>query len=208
MFKTIKKEWNELKNNQSHLEYVPENSFDPEYNFKELLKLSQRTSSRFKLSGNHNKFKIQTDSNNIFLGISICIILVFPSLLLLQNLDNIICWIIEFVTLLSIFFFFKFYATTNDIEIDSTKKNITIKSNNLIGKFIIPPVTIPFNDFIELTNKPKSISGLGLPSHHFNIFISYNDKTIPLIELPNGPFYIVNPNVFMICLTRLIKNQN
>jgi hypothetical protein len=138
--------------------------------------------------------------------ILLIVILFFPTVLLYQNFTDPIYWFVELALLTLIFLFLRYYPSTNNTEVNSNEKTIKINSNNLIGKSIIPTLDISFNNFKEFTFKAKSIKGKGMTNHFNRIYISYDDQTRPLIDLPNGPFYYVNHRTFMNCLTKIIKN--
>lgn len=206
MIKQIKKELDELENHQEHMDFVPKDSLNLKDNFNELVKLTTRTNARFKVNGDYRSFVIQSKSDNIIIGISLIVILFFPTVLLYQNFNAPIYWFVEFALLTVIFLFLRYYPSTNNIEVNSYEKTIKINSNNLIGKYIIPTIDISFNSFTEFTFKAKSIKGKGMTNHFNRIYISYDDQTRPLIDLPNGPFYYVNHRTFIDCLTKIIKN--
>lgn len=206
MMKQIKKELDELKNHQEHMDFVPKYSLNHKDNFDELVKLATRNNARFKVNGDCKNFVIQSKSDNIIIFISIVVILFFPTVLLYQNFNDPIYWFVELSLLTVIFLFFRYYPSTNNIEVNSYEKNIKINSNNLFGKYIIPTIEISFKHFKEFTFKAKSIKGNGMTNHFNRIFILYNDQTKQLIDLPNGPFYYVNHRTFMDCLTKIIKN--
>jgi hypothetical protein len=206
MIKQIKKELDEIKNHQEHMDFVPENLSNPKENFDEIVKLTTRTNSRFKVNGDYKKFVIQSKSDNIMFGVLIIVFLFFPTVLLYQNFTDPIYWLVEFAVVGVILLFLRYYPSTNNIEINSNDKTIKINSNNLIGKYIIPKIDIPFNDFTEFSFKAKSIKGGGMTNHFNRIYICYSGHTRSLIDLPDGPFYNVNHRVFMDCLTRIIKN--
>jgi len=206
MIKQIKKELDELENHQEHMDFVPKDSLNLKDNFNELVKLTTRTNARFKVNGDYRSFVIQSKSDNIIIGISLIVILFFPTVLLYQNFNAPIYWFVEFALLTVIFLFLRYYPSTNNIEVNSYEKTIKINSNNLIGKYIIPTIDISFNSFTEFTFKAKSIKEKGMTNHFNRIYISYDDQTRPLIDLPNGPFYYVNHRTFIDCLTKIIKN--
>lgn len=203
MLKRLKKEWRELKDNDRHQAEVSQISNVPSENFNELTKLGDRTNPRFKLSGNHQLFMIKGQSDNIMLIICVAIILIFPSTLLYHNIDNLTCWIIELVVIGTILLFFRYYPSSNDIIIDTWNKQIEIKSNNFIGRFIIPELKIKF-DFIDgFTSTIKTIESSSVN----RVYIHFKSQKKAIIDLPNGPFYIVNPRIFTENLYALIKNS-
>jgi len=206
MIKQIKKELEEIKNHQEHMDFVPQNSLNPKDNFDEIVKLTTRTNARFKVNGDYSSFVIQSKSDNIIIGISLIVILFFPTVLLYQNFTDPIYWLVEFAILAVILLFLRYDPSTNNIKINTYDKTIKINSNNLVGKYIIPRIDISFNEFTEFTFKTKSIKGKGMTNHFNRIYICYTDQTRPFIDLPNGPFYYVNHRIFMDCLTRIIKN--
>lgn len=203
MLNWLKKEWRQLKDNDRHHSDVSEISKDPSENFNELVKLGERVNPRFKLSGNHQLFIIKGKSDNIMLIICVAIILFFPSFLLFQNMDNLICWIIELIVIGTILLFFRYYPSSNDIIIDTWNKQIEIKSNNFIGRFIIPELIIKFDVFDGFTNTIKSIESSSVN----RVYIHFKSQKKAMIDLPNGPFYVVNPRIFTENLYSLIKNS-
>ena len=206
MIKQIKKELDELKNHQEHMDFVPKDSLNPKDDFDELVKLTTRTNSRFKVNGDYRSFVIQSKSDNILIGVLLIIFLFFPTVLLFQNLTDPIYWLVEFALLAIIFLFLRYYPSTNNIEINTYDKSIKIKSNNLIGKYVIPTTNISFKAFEEFKFKAKSSNGKGLATHFNRIYICYRNQTRPFIDLLNGPFYNINHRIFINCLTRIIKN--
>jgi len=188
------------------MDFVPQNSLNPKDNFDEIVKLTTRTNARFKVNGDYSSFVIQSKSDNIIIGISLIVILFFPTVLLYQNFTDPIYWLVEFAILAVILLFLRYDPSTNNIKINTYDKTIKINSNNLVGKYIIPRIDISFNEFTEFTFKTKSIKGKGMTNHFNRIYICYTDQTRPFIDLPNGPFYYVNHRIFMDCLTRIIKN--
>ena len=203
MLNWLKKEWRELKDNDRHQADVSEISNDPSENFNELVKLGERVNPRFKLSGNYQLFMIKGKSDNIMLIICVAIIIFFPSFLLFQNMDNLICWIIELIVIGTILLFFRYYPSSNDIIIDTWNKQIEIKSNNFIGRFIIPELIIKFDVFDGFTSKMKSIESSSVN----RVYIHFKSQKKAMIDLPNGPFYVVNPRIFTENLYSLIKNS-
>jgi hypothetical protein len=207
MIKQFKKEWNEFKNYREHTNYVPENSINPAYNFDEIVKLSNRTNSRFTVEGDYMNFIIRAKSNNILLGIITCFYFLIPVAFVLEQPTNPASWLVVLGVLAAIILYFRYYPSTNNIEINSYNKTIKIKSNNLIGKYIIPPVELSFRDFTYFSFKAKSIRGKGMRTYFNRIYINYGDQKCSFIDLPNGPIYFVNHKAFMNCLTRTIKND-
>jgi len=88
MIKQIKKDLDELKNHQEHMDFVLKDSLNPKDNFEELVKLTTRTNARFKVHGDYRSFVIQSKSDNIIIGISLIVILFFPTVLLYQNFTD------------------------------------------------------------------------------------------------------------------------
>lgn len=207
MFKQIKKELDEIKNHQEHMDFCPRNLSNHKDCFDEIVKLTTRTNARFKVNGDYRNFVIQSKSDNILIGISIIIILFFPTVLFHQNFTDPIFWLVEFAIIGVGFLIFRYYPSTNNIEINSYEKLIKINSNNLVGKYIIPEIDIPFNDFTGFSFKEKSVNGSGMTIHYNRIYICHSGQTRLFIDLPNGPFYYVNHRVFMDCLTRIIKKS-
>lgn len=205
MIRQIKKEWNELRNQKEHMEYVPLHPLTSTKCFEELIKLTNRTNARFKVEGDSKSFVIRANSDNVILGFSLILLLFFPTVLLYQNYKDPVYWFAELGIIALILIYIRYSTTTNNIEVNTYDKTIKIQSNNFIGKHIIPSVSILFDDFTNFTVKAKSTKGKGLTNHFNRVYINYNNLTRPLIDLPNGPFYFVNHKVFMSSLTLIIK---
>lgn len=179
---------------------------NPQDNFEELVNLSKRTASPFVVLGDYKNFVIKTKAYNI---LSVIILVVFISLMLLIGLlikesSDPTLWFIElgFLTLGYAAFRFGGLTNTNDIEVDTLKKIITFKNNNLLGKYIIPTTMFEFNSFKEFTCVEIYTKGF----YANRIYINFDRKKREIINLPNGPIGFINPKIFMASLTRLIKN--
>ncbi len=206
MIRQIKKEWHELRNQKEHMEYVPQHPLTSANCFDELIKLTSRTNARFKVEGDYKCFVIRAKADNIVIAFSLILLLFFPTVLLYQNYKDPVYWFAELGIIALILIYIRYSPTTNNIEVNTYDKTIKIQSNNLIGKHIIPSVSILFDDFTNFTFKAKSTKGKGLTNHFNRVYINHNNLTRPLIDLPNGPFYFVNHTVFMYSLTQIIKN--
>ncbi len=171
-----------------------------------LNKLSNQTNSRFKIIENQNGFTIKAKSDNILFAITNIFILAFPTIFIIQNISSFNAWLSLTVLIITILLFSRFYITTNDIQIDLVNKKIQIKSNNLIGRYLIPKTEIKFSQFVKLTSKEKASQNTNIKNYYNRIYIIHENKTTHLIDLLNGPFYFINHTEFMIPFTSIIKN--
>lgn len=203
MLTTFQKQKLDFENRFEHMDYVPPFSRDPKVNLDEIIKLSTRAHAKFTVIGDHRNFVIRGHSDNILIGVCLLVFIILPTAYLLQNYENILSWIIEFSVLALIYITFRFAPSTYNMEVNPYDKKINISSNNLIGRYFRPEIIISFNEFKEFTS--KEISG---KMNWNRISISYRNKKMQLINLPNGPFVFINHNIFMDCLTRIINNGN
>ncbi|MCG2612588.1 hypothetical protein LZZ90_13820 [Flavobacterium sp. SM15] len=171
-----------------------------------LSKLSNQTNSRFEIIENKNSFTIKAKSNNTLFAIIYIFLLAFPTTFIIQNVNNFNAWLSLGILIITILLFSRFYITTNDIQIDLVNKKIQIKSNNLIGKYLIPKTEIKFSKFVKLTSKVKTSQNTNIKNYYNRIYIVHENKTTHLIDLLNGPFYFINHTEFMILFTSIIKN--
>lgn len=198
----IKQELYEMNHKEEHMALEPKVFDNPKEYFDELIKLSMRVGSQFKVDGDYRCFVVSRNPNNILLGILVALILTIPTGLLFQNISNIIYWLVEFITFGLIYVFFRYIPSSNDFEIDTYQKRMIIKSNNFIGKYIIPIIEIEFRDFKEFTSKEKRYDNYNIINR---VYICFNDQQKRVIDLPNS-LQCVNHKIFMDCLTTLIKN--
>lgn len=187
------------------MNYVPESLSTPEEAFHELVKLSERNNSRFKIVGDKDRFVIKAKSDNVLIASMLVIILTFPIAFLLQEFHDPIRWAILLGTLVLIMLFLRYYPSSNDIEIDGIKHSIYIRSNNFIGEYIVPSVLLPFGDFEQLSFKERGLQSEGTSQKWNRISIEFKNEKKHLIDLPNGPYYYVNHHVFMKALDLLLK---
>jgi hypothetical protein len=175
--------------------------------FDNLIELSKQNNSRFKIIGTESNFVIKAKSDNILIGICSIIILGIPSVLIIKNPYDIFIWLFVILEIVLIISYFKFYPTTNNIEIDIKKRKIHVKSNNLIGRFLIPKIEIDFSKFNKLTSEKIISKNTGMKNFYNRIYIKYDNKTQHLIDFLDGPFYYFNHKEFMNHFAQIIKNE-
>lgn len=176
-------------------------------NFHGLIELSKQNNSRFKIIGNESNFVLKAKSDNIVIGICLIIILGIPSALIIKNPYDIFIWIFVLLEIVLIICHSKFYSTTNNIEIDIKTRKIHVKSNNLIGRFLIRKIEIDFSKFNKLTSEKKIYPNTGMKNVYNRIYIKYGNKTLHLIDFLDGPFYYFKHKEFINHLTQIIKNE-
>ena len=104
--------------------------------------------------------------------------------------------------------YYRFYPSTNNIEVDIYSKILSIKSNNYIARILKPSYQIDFKDiegftFKEIRRKTNS----GKSSKYNLVYIHSNNKKIKLINLPCSNFAYVNPNIFIGNLSSIINKS-
>lgn len=209
MFKQLQKRMQQIADIPRHKSYVPKNSGDPSYNFSELVELSKRYAADFKIVGDHQKFTIVSKSLVLKgLAVLIGVYLVGVALLAIYAKEPII-WGILVVGLIVFLLALKFGPLLfYNITVDTHTRKITVKSNNtlgFIGQWIRPGFQVDFNRFEKLSaqmKKRRSWGGEYYTTHFVNrIFIEYDQQKRPVMDFRDE----VNHNIFIICLTRLIK---
>src|ERR1043165_5859616 len=89
----LRKELEELKNSEQHIESGVISSIDPKDNFMELQSLSQRTNSRFKIIGDHYNFSLTMFDPGVYVLLGCYLIwLAFLTFIIIQNPDSIFAW--------------------------------------------------------------------------------------------------------------------
>ena len=196
------------KENKEHMKIVPQISENIKDNFEELIKLSKRRGSSFKLSGEYKNFIIKEKSK--FIIEIICWAIAIPIVLLkiTQESTPIITTLIIAGIIILILLYYRFYPTTNNIEVDIYSKILSIKSNNYIARILKPSYQIDFKDiegftFKEIRRKTNS----GTSSKYNLVYIHSNNKKIKLINLPCSNFAYVNPNIFIGNLSSIINKS-
>lgn len=196
------------KENKEHMKIVPQISENIKDNFEELIKLSKRRGSSFKLSGEYKNFIIKEKSK--FIIEIICWAIAIPIVLLKisQESTPIITTLIIAGIIILILLYYRFYPTTNNIEVDIYSKILSIKSNNYIARILKPSYQIDFKDiegftFKEIRRKTNS----GKSSKYNLVYIHSNNKKIKLINLPCSNFAYVNPNIFIGNLSSIINKS-
>lgn len=190
------------------MKIVPQISENIKDNFEELIKLSKRRGSSFKLSGEYKNFIIKEKSK--FIIEIICWAIAIPIVLLKisQESTPIITTLIIAGIIILILLYYRFYPTTNNIEVDIYSKILSIKSNNYIARILKPSYQIDFKDiegftFKEIRRKTNS----GKSSKYNLVYIHSNNKKIKLINLPCSNFAYVNPNIFIGNLSSIINKS-
>jgi len=211
MMRLFKKRMQDILDNPKHKSYVPKDAGDPVYNLSELVALSQRYGSGFKVIGDHQKFTI-VSKNFVLIGIVVMILvyLAFTSILAITTKEPILWFITVGKAILFVLALKAGPLLFYNITVDSHKQKITVKSNNtlgFIGKWIRPGFEINFNRFEKLSGEGKvrkSWGGEMYTTHYvIRIFMEYDQQKRPVIEFKDE----INHRIFIICLTRLIKNN-
>ncbi|MFC4220875.1 hypothetical protein [Flagellimonas marina] len=191
-------------------------SEDPEVNFIELVKLSKKIKSLFfreedfTIEGNHKKFTIKNHYDGFSCVFMIVFFLLFciPTVLIITNPTNIWFWTTEIILGTMIFLVFRFYKTSSQIILDTGKKIIIIRKNNIFAKPIKSPTIIPFSEFKRFFSEIKA-GGIGAARHQIEwqrIYIEYRSHRKFLLDITYGPNYrFPSHRIFMDCLRRIIR---
>ena len=173
--------------------------------FEGLKELSQTMKSRFSIQGSKDYFTIRIDPNNTFWNFTLVVVFVLLTFLMTNYSTNPFYWFFLIITLIIIILFFKFGPTTYDIHINNLEKILVLNSNLLIAKKIRRPIEIPFHAISDITYKEKTQYSAGMTIKYNIIYLHYNNKSIPIADLHNGPWYFQDEKLFVRFLRRLIK---
>ncbi len=178
---------------------------NPKDNFDALVLLSEEKQSRFRITGDIHRFVISCKPDYL----PILLWLVFITAMLVSSRNDLslsIMLLLTFFLLILMMFTYKFGKTTYDITVDNFQKQISMKSNNPIARFLRPEILIDFKDFKGLSSRrvaTKLKDGSG--TYYQKISIHYGENMTGMIYLVNGPFYYVNHETFIDNFTALIR---
>lgn len=204
MISYFRKKHQEIKVAEQNMESASEITFDLEKNIQTLQELSASKGAFFKVYPNHNTILIrQNPLNKLKTGMMMILYgLLIPGLF--KNPIDPILPVFFLIISLMFFLIATFSSTTNDILIDFFKKNITIRSNDIIGKHTRKTVIITFEDYKGLKNEVTNLGNKG--SIKINrIFIFNLEKKIKLIDLARSPYFI-QYKAFINSFDSIIKN--
>lgn len=194
------------KENKEHMKIVPQISENVKENFEELVKLSKRRNSKFKVIGEYKNFIIKKDSRFIIEIICWAIAITLISIKISQEISPLIATLIIAGIIILILLYYRFSPSTNNIEVDIYSKTLSVKSNNYIAKILRPSYQIEFKDIEEFTFKEKRRKTNSGESNKYNlVYLKSNNKKIDLIDLPCSNFAYVNPSIFIGNLSSIIN---
>jgi hypothetical protein len=197
----LRKELDELKNTEEHLEGGAIDSVTPKDNFVELFNLSQRTNSRFKINGDFRCFTLAISYLGNYIGWVLWLILTGYVAIMIQSINTTIEWIFAAIIVIPTILLTLFGSPKSSLKIDSITKEITFTSNNFIGISLKHKI-LHFREFDHFFSKTKTTKGA-----RFNrVYLQTENEKFKIIDLVFGPIYFVNHNIFMTSLTRIIKN--
>lgn len=196
------------RENKEHMKIVPKISENIKDNFEELVKLSKRKGSNFKIVGEYKNFIIKEYSKFIIEIISWATIITILSTKILQESTPIISTLIIAGIIILILLYYRFYPTTNNIEVDTYSKILSVKSNNYIARILKPSYQIDFKDIDEFSFKEiRRKTNSGSSGRYNLVYVHSNNKKIKLINLPCSSFAYVNPNIFIGNLSSIINKS-
>lgn len=196
------------RENKEHMKIVPKISENIKDNFEELVNLSKRRGSNFKLAGEYKNFIIKEYSKFIIEIISWAVVITVLSTKILKGSTPIISTLIIAGIIILILLYYRFSPTTNNIEVDTYSKILSIKSNNYIARILKPSYQIDFKDIEEFSFKEiRRKTNSGSSGKYNLVYVHSNNKKIKLINLPCSDFAYVNPNIFIGNLSSIINKS-
>lgn len=182
-------------------------SASPKDNLDELVRLSKERGARFSITGNEKQFVIHSKPD--YLQVVIWSAIVVGSLVYLSlEVKGTGLLISAFVYLAAMLIFFKVAPTTYDITIDNLQKQVMLKCNNVVGKFLRPEIIIDFRHFVKLSGKEvRAKTKDGLNNWFNKIYIHHEEKKTSFIYLPNGPVSRIDAEAFMLNLSNIIQPE-
>lgn len=211
MFENFKKA-REIVENQEKLEQQEKLrqswakiSSDPKDNLNELIRLSGEKGARFSINGNEKQFVIHSRPD--YLQVILWIGIVIMSIVYLSfEAEGTGLYIIAFVYLAALLIYFKLAPTTYDITIDTMEKQMMLKCNNAVGRFLRPEIVIDFRHIVKLSGKEIGTKLKdGLNRWYNKIYVHHEGKKTPFIYLANGPVSKIDAEAFMLNLTNIIQ---
>lgn len=178
---------------------------NPKDNFDELVKLSEIRHSRFSILGEAKQFVISCKPD--YLPIFLWLVFIIAGLAgNTAEVDRSLMLVLTLIYFAIMLLYFKLAPTTYDITVDSYQKQITLKCNNPIGRFLHRETVIDFRDVKNLTGKSVA-SRLkdGLNRWFIKVMLHYNDKKTGIIYLANGPLTTIDHEAFINNFTNIIK---
>lgn len=166
-------------------------------NFNELVKLSELKHSRFRIQGEVKQFVIscKPDYLPIFLWFAFIIAGLAGNI---AEMDKSLMLVLTLIYFAFMLLYFKLAPTTWDITVNNYQKQITLKCNNPIGRFLHREVVIDFRDVKKLTGKSVSSKMKdGLNRWFIKVMLHYNDKKTGIIYLANGPLTTIDHEAFI-----------
>ena len=180
-------------------------SSDPKDNLDELVRLSGEKGARFSITGNEKQFiiHIKPDYMQVIMWIGIVVgSLVYMSF----EAEGTVLLIIAFIYLAAMLLFFKLAPTTYDITIDTMEKQMMLKCNNTVGRFLRPEIIIDFRHIAKLSGKEVGTKLKDGLNRWFNkIYVHHEGKKTPFIYLANGPISKIDAEAFMLNLSNIIQ---
>ncbi|MCD6012038.1 MAG: hypothetical protein K0Q79_1900 [Flavipsychrobacter sp.] len=211
MFERLKKELRELNSTESHMEEEPILSRDNNSLLLQLVDLSKRTSSNFTVYGKAENFTLKTPASNGATIIFFLFLSFFPTMFFINHIIGFLS-LLAFIllALIVVVLLIKFLGKTcHNIEIDSILKLVTIKNNNIIGRYLEEQKIVDFTAVKEISSKIIGISGAGgVPRKEYNRIVlkTTDGNVLPLIDLNAGPYIYINHKIFMGCIMQIINN--
>jgi hypothetical protein len=170
--------------------------------FEDLIMQSKTAPLNFSLLGNENLFTIRNKPyNGIFVGVFFLMV-ILPMLLLNKNSSMgayIIICIATIGVLLAVWF-----LGTNDVVFNNQLKLITIKNNNILGRYIKPIKVIHYKDVKDFSFKKVNVSARGFVGFKHKIYLHHHNKTTMILELPYNENFNIEPRPFIDNLKALI----
>jgi len=185
----------------------PDSAISPKEGFEGLQKLSETPGSRFRVIGDARHAVIIPKPD--YLPISLWFVFIMASVISAaadMNREFILFMMPVFFG--ALFLTFRLAPTTYEITLDSFAKQISMQSNNPIGRFVKPKVVIGFDDFDGLSSKViYSKMKDGLNTSFNKVFIHYKSRMQALIYLANGLNKFIDHERFISNFSALIAKR-
>jgi hypothetical protein len=202
--KLIRQVMHDLEEQEPDSQYI-EVADDPGRNLADLILLSEKRNSRFRIAGETREFTIITKPDLMPLIFWLVFIFAMPVSSLYRNV-----WDPVEISLMVVFFFimiawYRFSETTWNITVDSYHKQLILKSNNPVAMFLKPEVIIPFSDFSDFSCKSIYSQLKGSSGIYTKVFIHYADHKLPLIWLTKQADLEVEDDYYRAFISNLRK---